>query len=30
MALSTYEELKTSIADWAARDDLANKLDDFI
>lgn len=30
MALSTYQELKTSVADWAARDDLASKLDDFI
>jgi len=30
MALSTYEELKASITDWAARDDLATKMDDFI
>lgn len=30
MAISTYDELKTALADWLARDDLSNYLDDFI
>ena len=30
MALSTYDELKTSIANWADRDDLTNFIPDFI
>jgi len=30
MALSTYDELKTSIANWADRDDLSNFIPDFI
>ena len=30
MALSTYNELKTSIANWADRDDLTNFIPDFI
>ena len=30
MALSTYDELKTSIANWADRDDLAAFIPDFI
>ena len=30
MALSTYDELKTSIANWADRDDLGNFIPDFI
>lgn len=30
MALSNYGELKTSLADWLARDDLTNQIPDFI
>lgn len=30
MAISTYAELKTSIANFLARDDLTNEIDDFI
>ncbi len=30
MALSTYDELKTSIANWADRDDMTNFIPDFI
>lgn len=30
MALSTYSELKQSIANWADRDDLSNFIPDFI
>ena len=30
MALSTYDELKTSIANWADRDDLGGFIPDFI
>lgn len=30
MAISTYTELRTAIADWTHRDDLTTKLDDFI
>ena len=30
MALSTYDELKASIANWADRDDLSNFIPDFI
>lgn len=30
MALANYGDLKTSIADWLARDDLTNQIPDFI
>jgi len=30
MALSTYDELKTAIANWSDRDDLGNFIPDFI
>jgi len=30
MAISTYSELKTAIADWTARDDLTSYIDNFI
>lgn len=30
MAISTYAELKTAIANWLARDDLTAYLDDFV
>jgi hypothetical protein len=30
MALSNYGELKTSLADWLARDDLTSQIPDFI
>ena len=30
MAIGTYDELKTSIANWLARDDLTAKIPDFI
>lgn len=30
MALSTYDELKSSISDWTVRSDLSAVLDDFI
>lgn len=30
MALATYDDLKTSIASWLARDDLTSRLDDFV
>lgn len=30
MAISTYDELKTAIADWTHRGDLTTKMDDFI
>ena len=30
MAVSTYTELKTAIADWTDRSDLTSYLDDFI
>lgn len=30
MALSNYSELKASIADWLARDDLTDRIPDFI
>src|SRR5215471_11471203 len=30
MPLTTYAELKTSIASWLARDDLTSQLDDFV
>ena len=30
MAISTYAELKTAIANFLARDDLTNEIDDFI
>ena len=30
MALSTYDELKTSIANWADRDDLGTFIPDFV
>ena len=30
MAITTYAELKTAVADWLDRTDLAAKTDDFI
>ena len=30
MALTTYSELKTSIADWLNRSDLTTQIADFI
>jgi len=30
MALGTYEELKTSVANWIDRDDLTSRIPDFI
>lgn len=30
MAITTYAELKTALADWSARSDLTSYLDDFI
>ena len=30
MALSTYSELKTSVADWLNRSDLTSAVPDFI
>lgn len=30
MALSTYDDLKTSIAAWLGRDDLTSRMDDFV
>lgn len=30
MALDTYSNLKTTVQDWSHRNDVANKMDDFI